>query len=139
MVVQVWLYFYCICLWRCFKFILRKLSGRCELQRICYKNKPGAGRTLKLESSLKSSKSKLLQSAVGVHPDAIEKTVEDILTLKKVNVDTNPQFAVSLQACLLQIVGYRNLTVEVEKLRREAYDSENPQHEEMLIKLWKML
>ncbi|XP_066450175.1 ELMO domain-containing protein 1 isoform X4 [Eleutherodactylus coqui] len=139
MVVQVWLYFYCICLWRCFKFIVRKLTGRCELQRICYKNKPGAGRTLKLESSLKSSKSKLLQSAVAVHPEAIEKTIEDILTLKKVNVDTNPQLAVSLQACLLQIVGYRNLTVEVEKLRREAYDSDNPQHEEMLLTLWKML
>ncbi|XP_073518298.1 ELMO domain-containing protein 1 isoform X1 [Phyllobates terribilis] len=139
MVVQVWLYFYCICLWRCFKFILRKLTGRCELQRICYKNKPGAGRTLKLESSLKSSKSKLLQSAVAVHPDAIEKTIEDILTLKKVNIDTNPQFSVSLQACLLQIVGYRNLTVEVEKLRREAYDSDNPEHEDMLVKLWKML
>ncbi|OCT57594.1 hypothetical protein XELAEV_18003296mg [Xenopus laevis] len=59
MVVKVWIYFYCICLWRCLKFILRKLTGRCELQRICYKNKPGAGRTLKLESSLKSSKSKL--------------------------------------------------------------------------------
>ncbi|XP_073469241.1 ELMO domain-containing protein 1 isoform X3 [Aquarana catesbeiana] len=139
MVVQVWLYFYCICLWRCFKFILRKLTGRCELQRICYKNKPGAGRTLKIETSLKSSKSKLLQSAIAVHPDAIEKSVEDILTLKKVNVDTNPQLAVSLQACLLQIVGYRNLTVEVEKLRREAYDSENSQHEDMLMKLWKML
>ncbi|XP_068123010.1 ELMO domain-containing protein 1 isoform X3 [Hyperolius riggenbachi] len=139
MVVQVWLYFYCICLWRFFKFIFRKLTGRCELQRICYKNKPGAGRTLKIETSLKSSKSKLLQSAVAVHPDAIEKTIEDILTLKNVNVDTNPQLAVSLQACLLQIVGYRNLTVEVEKLRREAYDSENPEHEEMLIKLWKTL
>ncbi|XP_072259253.1 ELMO domain-containing protein 1 isoform X3 [Pyxicephalus adspersus] len=139
MVVQVWLYFYCICLWRCFKFILRKLTGRCELQRICYKNKPGAGRTLKIEASLKSSKSKLLQSSVTVHPDAIEKTIEDILALKKVNVDTNPQLAVSLQACLLQIAGYRHLTVEVEKLRREAYDSENPEHEEMLIKLWKLL
>lgn len=41
----------------------------------------------------------------------------------------------SLQACLLQIVGYRNLIAEVEKLRREPYDSENPQHEEMLLKV----
>uniref|UniRef100_A0A803K0G8 ELMO/CED-12 domain containing 1 n=1 Tax=Xenopus tropicalis TaxID=8364 RepID=A0A803K0G8_XENTR len=139
MVVKVWIYFYCICLWRFLKFILRKLTGRCELQRICYKNKPGAGRTLKIESSLKSSKSKLLQNAPAAHPDAIEKTIEDILTLKKVNLDTNPQLAVSLQACLLQIVGYRNLTVEIEKLRREAFDSEDPQHEEMLLKLWKAL
>ncbi|KFP69004.1 ELMO domain-containing protein 1, partial [Cariama cristata] len=49
------------------------------------------------------------------------------------------RLGVSLQACLLQIVGYRNLIAEVEKLRREPYDSENPQHEEMLLKLWKCL
>lgn len=46
-----------------------------------------------------------------------------------------PRLGVSLQACLLQIVGYRNLIAEVEKLRREPYDSENPQHEEMLLKV----
>lgn len=45
------------------------------------------------------------------------------------------RLGVSLQACLLQIVGYRNLIAEVEKLRREAYDSEDPQHEEMLLKV----
>ncbi|CAH2225341.1 ELMO domain-containing 1 isoform X1 [Pelobates cultripes] len=139
MVVQVWFYFYCICVWRFLKFILRKLTGRCELQRICYNNKPGAGRTLKIEASLKASKSKLLQTAVTVHPDAIEKTIEDIMALKNVNIDTNPQLSVSLQACLLQIVGYRNLTLEIERLRREAYDSDNNQHEDMLQKLWKLL
>ncbi|XP_064413966.1 ELMO domain-containing protein 1 [Latimeria chalumnae] len=139
MLVQLCLYFYCKCLWRCVKFVLRKVTGRCELQRICYNTKPGAQRTLKIEMSLKGSKSKLLQTAVSVHPDAIEKTVDDILDLKKINSDTNPQLGISLQACLLQIVGYRNLVVEVEKLRREQYDSESPQHEEMLLKLWKLL
>uniref|UniRef100_A0A8C4V3A4 ELMO domain containing 1 n=1 Tax=Falco tinnunculus TaxID=100819 RepID=A0A8C4V3A4_FALTI len=80
-----------------------------------------------------------LQTSVSVHPDAIEKTIDDIMELKRINPDINPQLAVSLQACLLQIVGYRNLIAEVEKLRREPYDSENPQHEEMLVKLWKCL
>lgn len=45
------------------------------------------------------------------------------------------RLGVSLQACLLQIVGYRNLIADVEKLRREPYDSDNPQHEEMLLKV----
>lgn len=139
MVVQVWLYFYCICLWRCLKFVLRKLTGRCELQRICYNTKPGARRTTKIERSLKNSKNKLLQTAVSAHLDAIEKTVDDIMTLKRINSDTNPQLGVSFQACLLQIVGYRNLTVEIEKLRREQYDADNPEHEEMLLRLWKCL
>ncbi|XP_041088581.1 ELMO domain-containing protein 1 [Polyodon spathula] len=137
--MQFFLYVCCKCLWRSLKFVLRKVTGRCELQRICYNNKPGARRTLKIESSLKFSKSELLQSAVSVHPDAVEKTIEDIITLKKINQDTNPQLGISLQASLLQIVGYRNLVVEVEKLRREPYDSQNPEHEEILLKLWKLL
>lgn len=45
------------------------------------------------------------------------------------------RLGISLQASLLQIVGYRNLVVEVEKLRREPYDSENPEHEEILLKV----
>lgn len=45
------------------------------------------------------------------------------------------RLSISLQASLLQIVGYRNLVVEVEKLRREPYDCENAEHEEMLMKV----
>ncbi|XP_057216086.1 ELMO domain-containing protein 1 isoform X1 [Triplophysa rosa] len=136
---QFLVFLYCKCLGQGLKFVIRKVTGRCELQRICYNNKPGARRTLKIEMSLKRSKHELLQSAVSVHPDSVEKTIDDIMSLKKINPDTNPQLGISLQACLLQIVGYRNLVVEVEKLRREPYDSENPAHEEMLMKLWKEL
>lgn len=46
-----------------------------------------------------------------------------------------PRLGISLQASLLQIVGYRSLVAEVEKLRREPYDSENPEHEDMLMKV----
>ncbi|XP_041055791.1 ELMO domain-containing protein 1 isoform X2 [Carcharodon carcharias] len=139
MLVQLCLYIYCKCLWRFLKFSLRKITGKCELQRICYSRKPGAQRTLKIEASLKSSRSELLQSAVTSHIDDIEKTVDNIMQLKKINPDTNPQFGISLQACLLQIVGYRRLIAEVERLRRDQYDSENPHHEEMLLKLWTFL
>lgn len=45
------------------------------------------------------------------------------------------RLGISLQASLLQIVGYRSLVAEVEKLRREPYDCENPEHEEMLMKV----
>lgn len=48
MLIQVCLYFYCKFLWRCMKFVMRKLTGRCELQRICYSTKPGASRTMKI-------------------------------------------------------------------------------------------
>ncbi|XP_038674296.1 ELMO domain-containing protein 1 isoform X2 [Scyliorhinus canicula] len=139
MLVQLCLYIYCKCLWRFLKFALRKITGKCELQRICYSRKPGAQRTLKIESSLKSSRNELLQSAVIAHMDDIERIVDNIMQLKKINPDTNPQFGISLQACLLQIVGYRRLIAEVERLRRDQYDSENPHHEETLLKLWTFL
>ncbi|XP_024249436.1 ELMO domain-containing protein 1 [Oncorhynchus tshawytscha] len=138
-VTQFFVFLYCKCLWRGLKFVIRKVTGRCELQRICHNNKPGARRTLKIESSLRYSKNELCQSALSAHPDRVEKTIDDIMTLKKVNPDTNPQLGISLQASLFQIVGYRSLVSEVEKLRREPYDCENPDHEEMLMKLWKTL
>uniref|UniRef100_H3DQL5 ELMO/CED-12 domain containing 1 n=2 Tax=Tetraodon nigroviridis TaxID=99883 RepID=H3DQL5_TETNG len=138
-VTQFLVFLYCKCLWRSLKLLVRKFTGRCELQRICYNYQHGACRTLKLESSLRFSRNPLLQAALSVHPDKVEKTVDDIMTLKKINPDTNPQLGISLQGSLLQIVGYRNLVAEVEKFRREAYDCENAQHEEMLMKLWKEL
>lgn len=46
-----------------------------------------------------------------------------------------PRLGISLQASLLQIVGYRSLAAEVEKLRREPYDCENSKHEVMLMKV----
>uniref|UniRef100_A0A8C6TAK0 ELMO/CED-12 domain containing 1 n=1 Tax=Neogobius melanostomus TaxID=47308 RepID=A0A8C6TAK0_9GOBI len=123
---------------RCLKFILRKVTGRCELQRICYNNKHGARRSLKIGTTPNISDS-LLRSALSVDSDRVEKTIDDIMALKKINPDTNPQLGVSLGASLLQIVGYRALLMQVEKLRREAYDCENQEHEEMLLKLWKEL
>ncbi|XP_064158481.1 ELMO domain-containing protein 1-like isoform X2 [Anguilla rostrata] len=136
---QFFVFLYCKWLWRTLKFVTRKVTGRCELQRICYGNKPGARRTLQIESSLKFSKSELLQSAVSVRPDSVEKVIDDIMTLKKIKPATNPQLGISLQASLLQIVGYRGLLGEVGNLRREPYDCENPEHEHMLLKLWKTL
>uniref|UniRef100_A0A665UTH3 ELMO/CED-12 domain containing 1 n=1 Tax=Echeneis naucrates TaxID=173247 RepID=A0A665UTH3_ECHNA len=140
-VTQFFVFLYCKLLWRGLKFVVRKFTGRCELQRICYNNKHGARRTLKIGRPRRCFyfSVDLLQSALSVHPDKVEKTIDDIMALKKINPDTNPQLGISLQASLLQIVGYRSLVMEVEKLRREPYDCENTEHEEMLMKLWKEL
>lgn len=51
MLTQFFLFLYCKLLWRGLKFVTRKFTGRCELQRICYNNKHGARRTLKIGQS----------------------------------------------------------------------------------------
>uniref|UniRef100_A0A673XPQ6 ELMO/CED-12 domain containing 1 n=1 Tax=Salmo trutta TaxID=8032 RepID=A0A673XPQ6_SALTR len=122
-----------------FFFVIRKVTGWCELQRICYNIKPGARRTLKIGMPTYCQRGILCQSALSAHPDCVEKTIDNIMTLKKINPDSMDLLGISLQASLFQIVGYRGLVAEVETLRREPYDFENPDHEEMLMKLWKTL
>ncbi|KPP61934.1 hypothetical protein Z043_119917 [Scleropages formosus] len=182
--------------------VMRNVTGRWELQRICHGNQPGARRTLKIEPSLKFSKCEvsvlrhgasvwlaakvlpgthkcevaaltrrclrclrvsclqLLQAALGAHLDLVEKVIDGIVSLKRIDAESSPQcrarrtpsppfprhgpllsharLGVSLQASLLQIEGYPSLVLEVEKLRREPYDCSNVEHEEMLLKsrLW---
>ena len=43
------------------KFITHKLTGLCELQRICYSTEPGARRTIEIERSIRNSKSPVLK------------------------------------------------------------------------------
>lgn len=47
---------------------MRKLTGRCELQRICYNTKPGASRTMKIG---KCETKKQAECRLGVTEDAI--------------------------------------------------------------------
>uniref|UniRef100_A0A8C7D2G9 ELMO/CED-12 domain containing 1 n=1 Tax=Oncorhynchus kisutch TaxID=8019 RepID=A0A8C7D2G9_ONCKI len=100
---RFFVFLYCKCLWRGQKFVIRKVTGWCELQRICYNILlsflSSCARTLKIESSLRYSKNELCQSALSAHPDSVEKTIDNIMTLKKINADTNPQ-------C---VIGHRSL------------------------------
>lgn len=45
------------------------------------------------------------------------------------------RFKGTLHVCLLQITGYNSLYLSVEDLRKEAFDSENQEHEAMLLKV----
>ena len=46
------------------------------------------------------------------------------------------RFSDSMTICLKQICGYTDLCCEVEKLRKEAYSSDNATHEEKLMQVW---
>lgn len=45
------------------------------------------------------------------------------------------RFKGTLHICLLQITGYNNLYLSVEDLRKEVFNSENQEHEAMLLKV----
>ncbi|KAM9818593.1 ELMO domain-containing protein 2 [Syngnathus typhle] len=137
--MYIWQYLYSTYLRYWLKWLIRQATGTCELQRICSGYGPGAARTLNTEYSLKSSKSKLLRSAVESSEEHFGKHVEQIMMEKKIKTQINPLFKESLHTSLLQITGYKRLYGTVEEVRKEVFSPENPQHEDMLIKLWELL
>lgn len=44
-------------------------------------------------------------------------------------------FKICMKACLLQISGYKQLYLDVESVRKRPYDSDNLQHEKLLLKV----
>ncbi|XP_032661189.1 ELMO domain-containing protein 2 isoform X2 [Chelonoidis abingdonii] len=139
MFVYLWGYLYSNFFRFWLKWILRQLTGKCELQRIFGGSKEGSQRTLKIEYSLGLSKSKVLRNAVHVSEAEVEKCVLGIMKEKKINIQKDTGFKTSLQVCLLQISGYKKLYLEVENLRKVPYDSDNEEHEKQLIQLWNLL
>ncbi|CAI9617592.1 unnamed protein product [Staurois parvus] len=49
------------------------------------------------------------------------------------------RFQINLRICLLQISGYKKLFLEVEDVRKQPYNSDNPEHEQQLMELWDLL
>ncbi|KAK7930545.1 hypothetical protein WMY93_006940 [Mugilogobius chulae] len=121
------------------KWLLRQLTGKCELQRICSGYKPGAARTTKAEYSLQSSKNKILRNALTTVRADLSKCMDQVLQEKNIQPQKDPLFKDNLHDCLLQITGYSQLYVGVEELRKEVFSSDNPDHESMLLKLWDLL
>ncbi|XP_054846401.1 ELMO domain-containing protein 2 isoform X2 [Eublepharis macularius] len=138
-IIHLWNYIYRHVFRFWLKWILRQITGKCELQRICDGSKKSAERTLKIEYSLESSKSKVLQSAVHASEDEVKKYVALIMKEKKINIQKDTGFALKLQMCLLQITGYKKLYLDVEDLRKCPYNSNNKEHEKQLIELWNLL
>ncbi|XP_051983099.1 ELMO domain-containing protein 2 isoform X1 [Xyrauchen texanus] len=139
MLGYIWQYFYSSCLRFWVKWILRLVTGTCELQRICAQCRAGALRTTQIEYSLKSSKSKVLRAALSLKESELEDHLAQIIREKRIKEQKDPTFKLNFRQCLLQINGYNELFEAVEELRKEVFDSDKEEHENMLLKLWDLL
>lgn len=140
MIIPLWSYLYRNVFRFWLKWILRQLTGKCELQRICENTKKSAARTLQIEHSLESSKNKVLQNALNAtSEDEVENYVARIIKEKNINIHKDREFALKLRICLIQITGYKKLYLAVENLRKCPYNSDNKEHENQLIELWNLL
>ncbi|KOB66265.1 ELMO domain-containing protein 2 [Operophtera brumata] len=135
------------------KWFLRKTTRLCELQRICYGDKPGAARTCNVEKSLMLSRTRDVHEVVSFldtivyerrfiplnFREIVTPSVAIILRAKQINPMYHSAFIVSFRKCIEQIWSYRNVIDEVEDLRRIQFDSNNVDHEDKLLKLWSLL
>ncbi|EEZ97357.1 ELMO domain-containing protein 2 [Tribolium castaneum] len=135
------------------KWFLRKTTGLCELQRICYGKVQGAPRTKAVDYSLCMSKSPQIAQLIAHLNDVSDNqrfvgsnlkeltngAVNTVMLVKKINPKIHFQFVINFGQCVEQIWGYRQLLAEVEELRKTVYDADNFGHERKLQDLWEKL
>lgn len=135
------------------KWFLRKTTRLCELQRICYGDKPGAARTCNVEKSMVLSRNRDVQEVVSFlntvvyerrfiplnFRDVVTPSVAIIVRAKQINPKYHGAFIVSFRKCVEQIWSYRNLIDDVEDLRKTQFNSNNVDHEQKLLRLWTLL
>jgi len=134
------------------KWFLRQTTRLCELQRVCYGETSGAPRTLAIENSLQNSRMPEVQKLVKVMDEKgkenlnaeglrlyLDSCCSEIMRIKQIKPDLHRQFVQSMNICLRQIVGYKQLVHDVEKLRSEPFNESNLEHEMSLLQLWTLL
>eukprot|EP00794_Sanderia_malayensis_P014376 gene14373-15874_t len=121
------------------KLILRQLTGKCELQRICDQKSTDA-RTMRLvENCLYLSKFPELRRILVADDMKIKTAFENILITKRILSSENPVFTEMMPVLLAKILSYNKLAANVEKIRSIPYDEKDEEHEILLLKLWNSL
>jgi len=69
----------------------------------------------------------------------LDSSCSQIMKIKEIKPDLHRQFVQSMTVCLRQIWGYKQLVLNIENLRAEAFDDGNLQHEMQLLELWTLL
>jgi len=135
------------------KATLRRTTGLCELQRICYCEPPGAHRIIGVEQSLLATKNEKLKKLVEfLNRAATEKkfsedslsiiinnAVQGIYSIKGIRPEVHQPFGKSLGPCISIIWGFNQLLDDIESLKNVKYDAENSEHEKKLLELWSHL
>lgn len=122
-----------------YKWIVRMVTGKCEILRITLQYPQSYERTSRIESSLSHSKKSALKQLLAENNINLDDAIINILKVKLISPEIYPGFGPTLRVCLNQICGYRQLIVEVEALRKTQFSTENKEHEALLTQLWKTL
>ncbi|VEL23746.1 unnamed protein product, partial [Protopolystoma xenopodis] len=116
------------------------LTGKCELLRLANYSCCASQRTHMIEYSLRHSKNEKLRSSVLWSPNFnLDSFIRDVIIIKNVSEQYRAIFKNIMDLTFHQLHGYQMLCNALEKKRSTTYSKDDPNHEETLIKLWKLL
>merc|ERR1719259_1454652 len=69
----------------------------------------------------------------------LDSCCSEIMKIKQIKPELHRQFVTSITMCIRQIIGYKQLVHEVERMRSEAFNENNLDHEMSLLQLWTLL
>lgn len=121
------------------KTILRILTNKHELERLCLNGNHDYKQCKEIEYSLYHSKDEdMRQILVAENMEAIE-AMETILRVKGIIPEQDISFLSSMSKFLTKLISYNIVISEAEKLRMTDYDEDNIEHQRLLSQLWTLL
>lgn len=121
------------------KFIIRQITGKCELQRICEKGEASPGVMRKFENSLYHSKYPEIRRICVSDEMKVKTAFEIIVKVKRIVPDENQSLLASMPIFLSKILSYNKVLKNCDEVRSIPFNEETKEHEMMLMKLWNLL
>lgn len=121
------------------KALLRSITGKCELERLSLSGKYGYNECQEIEYSLYNSKNPDIRRILVADKMKVKDAMQTILRVKRIIPDQDLFFLSSMPKYLRKILTYNTVLSYVNELHSIQYDSQNPEHEEILMQLWTLI
>ena len=121
------------------KQLLHRITGKCELERLCQTGKYGFVECREIEYSLYHSKQEEIRKLLVSDTGKVKSFMQTILYIKRIVPEKDLYFLSSMPKFIRKIVSYNAVLTEADNIRGIAYDEENEEHEALLQQLWSLL
>eukprot|EP00112_Aurelia_sp_Birch-Aquarium-sp1_P023434 Seg6984.1 transcript_id=Seg6984.1/GoldUCD/mRNA.D3Y31 product="ELMO domain-containing protein 1" protein_id=Seg6984.1/GoldUCD/D3Y31 len=121
------------------KLILRQVTGKCEIERICESGDAKPKEMRRIENSLYHSKYPEIRRIVVADDMKVKSALEIVFIKKRMIPDEHPNLMKTLPIFLAKLLSYNKLMTKVDEIRSDPYDEDNELHEKLLMDLWTIL
>ena len=121
------------------KFVIRQITGKGELQRICEDEPANPKAMKKFENSLYHTKYSEIRRICVSDDMKVKSAFEIIVRTKRIIPDDNPVVMNKMPIFLSKILSYNKLLTKCDEIRSVPFNEENEEHEKMLMSVWNLL